>query len=106
MEAVKGKSDVNNALLGGSNKRAREVGEETTVTEEEVEEFFTILRKIHVAINYFKESNGDIRNLTQLGKVESLTLEGNVDHVNGSEKKDGNVDLDLNVDPDKGSNPF
>ena len=107
MEGEKRKSDLNVALMEGSHKRARENdnGEETTVTEEEVEEFFAILRRIHVAVNYFKKGNGDIRNLTELGKMESLNSEGNV-NVNGGKKKEENVGLDLNADPGTGSDPF
>lgn len=110
MEGEKRKSDLNGAVLGGlgSLKRARadDKAEETSVTEDEVEEFFAILRRIHVAVNYFKKSNGDIRNITELEKVESLNLGENVE-VNGGEKKEEeNVYLDLNAYPDTGSNPF
>nr|KJB50716.1 hypothetical protein B456_008G183600 [Gossypium raimondii] len=89
------KSEVKGAVVGESQKRARE---ETTVTEEEVEEFLAILKRINVAVNYFKKGNRDIRNLTDLRMVEdSLNVE-----VNDGE----NVGLDLNADPDTGSDPF
>ncbi|TYI51670.1 hypothetical protein E1A91_D12G192200v1 [Gossypium mustelinum] len=89
------KSEVKGAVVGESQKRARE---ETNVTEEEVEEFLAILKRINVAVNYFKKGNRDIRNLTDLRMVEdSLNVEVN----------DGkNVGLDLNADPDTGSDPF
>ncbi|XWS34031.1 hypothetical protein CRYUN_Cryun21dG0004700 [Craigia yunnanensis] len=109
MEGEKRKSEVNDAVLGGSQKRAREEdsGEEMTVTEEEVEEFYAILRRIHVAVNYFKQGNGDMRNLTALGKAESLNL-GSNDEVNGCKKRkeEENVGLDLNADPGTDSDPF
>ncbi|MFQ6637538.1 hypothetical protein Gotur_013150 [Gossypium turneri] len=89
------KSKVKAAVVGESQKRERE---ETTVTEEEVEEFLAILKRINVAVNYFKKGNRDIRNLTDLRMVEdSLNVE-----VNDGE----NVGLDLNADPDTGSDPF
>ncbi|MBA0563407.1 hypothetical protein Golob_008387 [Gossypium lobatum] len=89
------KSEVKGAVVGESQRRARE---ETTVTEEEVEEFLAILKRINVAVNYFKKGNRDIRNLTDLRMVEdSLNVE-----VNDGE----NVGLDLNADPDRGSDPF
>ncbi|KAH1074436.1 hypothetical protein J1N35_026764 [Gossypium stocksii] len=92
---MEGKSEVKGAVVGESQKRARE---ETTVTEEEVEEFLAILKRINVAVRYFKKGNGDIRNLTDLRMVEdSLNVE-----VNDGE----NVGLDLNADPDTGSDPF
>ncbi|KAB2053276.1 hypothetical protein ES319_A12G176700v1 [Gossypium barbadense] len=92
---MEGKSEVKGAVVGESQKRARE---ETTVTEEEVEEFLAILKRINVAVNYFKKGNRDIRNLTDLRMVEdSLNVE-----VNDGE----NVGLDLNTDPDTGSDPF
>lgn len=100
---MEGKSEVKGPVVGESQKRARE---ETTVTEEEVEEFFAILKRINVAVNYFKKGNGDVRKLTDLRMVEeSLNVE-----VNGGEKKkkkvEENVGLDLNADPDTGSDPF
>ncbi|KAG8475674.1 hypothetical protein CXB51_032416 [Gossypium anomalum] len=92
---MEGKSEEKGAVVGESQKRARE---ETTVTEEEVEEFLAILKRINVAVNYFKKGNHDIRNLTDLRMVEdSLNVE-----VNDGE----NVGLDLNADPDTGSDPF
>ncbi|XP_022775805.1 protein NIM1-INTERACTING 2-like [Durio zibethinus] len=108
MEGDKRKSDVNEAVPGGYHKRERvDVnGEEKTVTEEEVEEFFAILRRIHVAINYFKKGNYNMRDLTELGKAESLNLGRNVE-VNGCKKTEKeNVGLDLNADPGTGSDPF
>ncbi|XWS64316.1 hypothetical protein CRYUN_Cryun06bG0175800 [Craigia yunnanensis] len=109
MEGKKRKSDLNGDVLRGSYNGAREDdnGEETTVTEEEVEEFFAILRRIHVAVNYFKKGNGDIRNLTELGTMESLNSGGNFNlNENGGKKEEENVGLDLNADPDTGSDPF
>ncbi|XP_007046245.2 PREDICTED: protein NIM1-INTERACTING 2 [Theobroma cacao] len=108
MEGEKRKSEFNDAVLKASQKRARwdENGEEetTTVTDEEVEEFFAILKRIHVAVNYFKKVNGDVRSLTELEKAESLNWGRNAE-VDGGEKEE-NVGLDLNADPGTGSDPF
>ncbi|GMI99918.1 hypothetical protein HRI_003661100 [Hibiscus trionum] len=103
MEREKRKSELKDAVPGGSQKRAR-AEEETTVTEEEVEEFFAILSRIHVAVDYFMKGNGHLRDLTDLRKVESLNTVGNGE-ANGGEKKkaedmEENVGLDLNADPD------
>lgn len=116
MEGEKRKSEANDGVLGGSPKRAREEdsGEETTVTEEEVEEFYAILRRIHMAMNYFKKGDGDMRNLIEIEKAESLNLGLNVG-INGGEKKkkkkeeenvEGSVGFDLNADPGTGPEPF
>ncbi|XP_039042304.1 protein NIM1-INTERACTING 2-like [Hibiscus syriacus] len=106
MEGKKRKSEVKGTVPGGSLKRGR--GEETTVTEEEVEEFFTILGRIHVAVDYFKKRDGDLRDLTDLRKVGSFSLGGNVQGNGGQEKAantEENVGLDLNADPDTISDP-
>ncbi|KAK8537488.1 hypothetical protein V6N12_043650 [Hibiscus sabdariffa] len=110
METGKRKSEVKDAVAGGSQKRAREEEEEeeTTVTDEEVEEFFAILRRIHVAVDYFKKGKGGLRDLTDLRRVELLNPGGN-DEGNGGEKKaenmeeNANAGLDLNADPNTSS---
>ncbi|XP_031264903.1 protein NIM1-INTERACTING 2-like [Pistacia vera] len=98
----------------GSQKKAREVnGEGTTVTEEEVDEFFAILRRIRVAVNYFKKDNGvgEGRNLTNRGALEweisnaennSVTAE--MTTVTNDAQK--NMGLDLNADPAMDPDPF
>ncbi|XVE85938.1 hypothetical protein DITRI_Ditri17bG0132100 [Diplodiscus trichospermus] len=111
MEDKKRISEVNESISVGSQKRAREDdgGEETTVTDEEVEEFYEILRRIHVAVNYFKKAYGDTRNLTELRKAEWLNLGSDVELNGGEEEEEeeeDNVGLDLNADPDTGSDPF
>lgn len=95
-----GPSDV----AGGSQKRPRDGSrEETAVTEEEVEEFFAILRRIHVAVNYFKSSNGGNRHLTE-GRSLALQLEIN-DTVKAAEDVKVNTGFDLNADPDTDPDP-
>lgn len=99
-----GSSDV----AGGSQKRPRDGSrEETAVTEEEVEEFFAILRRIHVAVNYFKSSNGGNRHLTE-GRSLALQLEINDtddDTVKPAEDVKVNTGFDLNADPDTDPDP-
>ncbi|KAL4384326.1 hypothetical protein GQ457_15G005120 [Hibiscus cannabinus] len=103
MERGKRKSEAKDAVPGGSQKRAREE-ETTSVTDEEVEEFFAILRRIHVAVDYFKKGKGGLRDLTDSRVVESLNPGGNTG-ANGGEKKaenmeeNANAGLDLNADP-------
>ncbi|XVF86010.1 hypothetical protein PTKIN_Ptkin17bG0166500 [Pterospermum kingtungense] len=116
MEGEKRKSEVNDdAVLGGSQKKAREddgMQEITTVTEEEVEEFYAILRRMHVAMNYFQKGNGDVRSLIEMEKAESLNLGSNVEVNGGEEKKkeeenvEENVGFDLNAEPGTGPDPF
>lgn len=98
-----GTSDV----AGGSQKRPRDGSrEETAVTEEEVEEFFAILRRIHVAVNYFKSSNGGNRHLTE-GRSVALQLESTDtdDTVKAAEDVKVNMGFDLNADPDTDPDP-
>ena len=45
------------AVSGKQQKKARGGGDVESVTEAEVDEFFAILRRIHVAISYFKKNN-------------------------------------------------
>ncbi|KAE8657445.1 hypothetical protein F3Y22_tig00116995pilonHSYRG00119 [Hibiscus syriacus] len=106
MEGKKRESEVQDTIPGGSLKRERE--EETTVTEEEVEEFFAILGRIHVAVDYFKKRDGNLRDLTDLRKGESFSLGGNAQGNGGGKKAknmEENVGLDLNADPDTSSDP-
>ena len=75
------------------------------VSEEEVEEFFAILRRVHVAVKYFKEGNGvgkAAKRWKPSFEMEDFEVEAN--GVNAGEKKkegvEGNKGLDLNVGPE------
>ncbi|KAG6624983.1 protein NIM1-INTERACTING 2 [Carya illinoinensis] len=91
--------------------RQKEAGEDA-VTEEEVEEFFAILRRIHEAVTYFKRAGkGNWRKLME----NDLEGEGHeeVNGVQGEEqrkrKEEGikeNAGLDLNLDPDPDCEPI
>ncbi|XP_040998164.1 protein NIM1-INTERACTING 2-like [Juglans microcarpa x Juglans regia] len=85
--------------------RQKDAGEDA-VTEEEVEEFFAILRQIHVAIRYFESTGKGNGRL----KLMAIDLEGEghevVNGVQGEEqrkrKEEGikeNAGFDLNLDP-------
>ncbi|OMO90267.1 hypothetical protein CCACVL1_07429 [Corchorus capsularis] len=114
MDGEKRKPEANDAVSSASAKRAREETASATVTDEEVEEFFAILRRIHVAVNYFKKGNGngDKSKVTWMGKAESHNWGRNVEANGGKKKGDENVEenhivgLDLNADPGTGSDPF
>lgn len=74
-------------------KKGKEIREDNggqTATEEEVEEFFAILRRIRVAVKYFEKRNGRGRKLREGRWLRSLELELE------SESESG---LDLNSDP-------
>lgn len=79
------------------------------VSEEEVEEFFAILRRIRVAVKYFDESSKSVEKAAKRWKPssesEDFEVEANGVDVNVGKKKkeEGGVEenkgcLDLNVD--------
>ncbi|KAL3529335.1 hypothetical protein ACH5RR_008657 [Cinchona calisaya] len=89
---------------GGGERRRRKEGAEAAAaaaqpSEEEVEEFFTILRKMHVAVKYFEKGRSNISNVNEVN--------GGVDGVKiGGGKRDVVVEnggLDLNAVPEAGS---
>ncbi|XAR51284.1 hypothetical protein NMG60_11005878 [Bertholletia excelsa] len=66
-----------------------------TATDEEVDEFFTILRRIQVAVKYFSKSNGDAKgdcNRDGREKLPDRDVEGEGVRENGA--------FDLNAMPD------
>ncbi|KAA8542699.1 hypothetical protein F0562_023802 [Nyssa sinensis] len=102
---------------GGRRKMEREVmnGEKAeaaapapTPTEEEVDEFFAILRRMHVAVKYFERSNGngnsnsDGRKLTGCWStaLEAEVLGGVEDVEAGEKRVEAKGVLDLNVVPE------
>ncbi|KAK0575005.1 hypothetical protein LWI29_032480 [Acer saccharum] len=99
----KRKLGENDAVAATQNqKKSREDnGEDTAVNEEEIDEFFAILRRIHVAVDYFKKGNGNGNgNGPRLTEIENINVEDN--GVKDEVKRgfgDKNVGLDLNADP-------
>ncbi|KAJ4710529.1 protein NIM1-INTERACTING 2 [Melia azedarach] len=87
---------------------------EQTVTEEEVEEFFAILRRIRVAVKYFEKGNKDgRRKLTDTRWRPCFQAEDFDEHnsVNNDsnmmikeESGEQNSSLDLNSDPASSKN--
>lgn len=98
---------------GGRRRRRKdgddEVAEVETAaaqpSEEEVEEFFTILRRMRVAVKYFEKSGSKITDIDEVngdgGKMTELRAEEGVHGVKVGGKRDVNgVGLDLNAVPE------
>ncbi|PON95916.1 Protein NIM1-INTERACTING [Trema orientale] len=113
MESGKRKRRDDGEVNGKRRKSEEEVeGVGTTaVTEDEVEEFFAILRRIHVAANYFKNKDGAGRKLTAEGwrklvKCETDDFDGDdgvKDETKSTEEDEDSAEsstgLDLNLEP-------
>ncbi|KAL2539456.1 Uncharacterized protein Adt_00434 [Abeliophyllum distichum] len=72
-------------------------------TEAEVEEFFAILKRMHVAIRYFEKGSAQNNSSNSSGQDQKLTAsEGEVIGVKVGEKKvdNHNGGLDLNTIPE------
>lgn len=83
-------------------KRDKAVKDDSGVTvapeDDEVEEFFAILRRIQVAVKYFEKRNGKIdRELTPAAWSPSFKRE-DFEELK-KEKQNQNTGLDLNSDP-------
>ena len=86
------------AVSGKQQKKARGGGGDVeSVTEAEVDEFFAILRRIHVAISYFKKNN-DRRIKEEEGSRLRAILEGESKEEE-NENVEENLGLDLNAVP-------
>ncbi|KAJ4822513.1 hypothetical protein Tsubulata_046913 [Turnera subulata] len=69
---------------------------EAVTTEEEVEEFYAILRRIHVAVKYFEEGGG--KRWTPSSLEIKVVEEVNAG-VDGGTRSGQDLGLDLNADP-------
>ncbi|CAL5338767.1 hypothetical protein CsSME_00022364 [Camellia sinensis var. sinensis] len=108
-EGEKRKKQGQYDAVSGTRKKARQDGngEQTEVKEEEVEEFFAIIRRIHVAVKYFERgSNGDGRKLTEMRSRLRQSIErecaGGVNGAKSKVREEGveeNLGLDLNAEP-------
>ncbi|CAA2970696.1 protein NIM1-INTERACTING 2-like [Olea europaea var. sylvestris] len=99
-----------------NNRRVKEKGaveeEEREVavpppppTEAEVDEFFAILKRIHVAIRYFENTSARNNSSHSSGQDQKLTAsEEEVYGVKVGEKKVENGGLDLNTIPEPETN--
>ncbi|CAL5374326.1 unnamed protein product [Camellia sinensis] len=103
---------------GGRRRKEREeavkaVAVEAAPTEEEVEEFFAILRRMHVAVKYFENSGGDgVRKVKgRWGAALEAEVKAAADGVKAAEEsvvngvRENGV-LDLNAVPEAESNSF
>ncbi|XP_050374795.1 protein NIM1-INTERACTING 2 [Argentina anserina] len=94
MDAEKRKRDD-----GVDRKRAKPAEDKgTVVTEEEVEEFFTILRRIHVAARQFGKREGEPGRKLTTSKKMRLSFEAR-DFEEEEKKPKADSGLDLNSDP-------
>ncbi|KAL9401842.1 hypothetical protein Peur_005691 [Populus x canadensis] len=85
-------------------------GQTAEATNAEVDEFFAILERIHVAVKYFKGANEDRRKLAEVRSLESaLEVEGSGMKVSDIKKEgegvEENVGFDLNADPEPEEDP-
>ncbi|PSR91172.1 NRR repressor like [Actinidia chinensis var. chinensis] len=108
MEAKKRKrsddveADAKKARVGEDN------GKVTEPEDDEVEEFFAILRRIRVAVEYFEKGNGEGGRRELTGKRTASRWSPSfrredfeeVDDVKGPGQLVGDAGLDLNADPD------
>ncbi|CAK7326564.1 unnamed protein product [Dovyalis caffra] len=106
-EAKKRKQDELNDDVPDAETKAREdkEGQTAEVTNAEVDEFYAILKRIHVAVKYFKEANEDGHKLTQARSLErEFEVEASGVKVNGVKREEEGVEenegFDLNVDPE------
>lgn len=101
-------------VVFGRQKKARE----DTVTEDEVEEFFAILRRIHVAVSHFRKVDGNgarmtakegSRRLREILEGESVVAVNGVKGGKGkrrSEEENVIAGFDLNADPSPECDPL
>lgn len=109
MEAEKRKNKENDIVPGPTPKKARDLDPgETAVNDDEVEEFYAILRRIHAAVTYFEKGTGDGRRSPVKGSKWRQGLEKEIlEEVKGAggeklkriEDVEENVGFDLNVNP-------
>ncbi|EXB97058.1 hypothetical protein L484_014670 [Morus notabilis] len=110
MEAGKRKRRDAGEVDGKKRKAAEGDGPRTeaTVTEEEFQEFFAILGRIHAAANYLKRRDGKLSAVgwreIKGSETETEGLDGEDGVKEGVSKNnevsvDSNMDLDLNLEP-------
>ncbi|XP_030447435.1 protein NEGATIVE REGULATOR OF RESISTANCE-like [Syzygium oleosum] len=78
---------------------------EVAATDEEVEEFFTILRRIHAAVRYFeKGKRGEGSRRLTLSELEALPEEEEEEDDDGAPRRSDDPGLDLNCEPSSEAN--
>ena len=107
MEAEKRKNKENDTVSGPKPKKSRD--QDVAVNDDEVEEFYAILRRIRAAVSYFEKGTGDGRRIPTKGSTWRQGLEKEIlEEVKGAggdklkriEDVVENVGFDLNVNPD------
>ncbi|KAJ9140732.1 hypothetical protein P3X46_031340 [Hevea brasiliensis] len=101
MEAEKRKrEDDAKSIEGEKSKEKGVVNGGEAVAEEEVEEFFAILRRIHVAVKYFEKNDGGKRWKPSFEIEDFEEVNGEVEGEKKEEDSlDENTGFDLNSDP-------
>ncbi|KAJ0038235.1 hypothetical protein Pint_23279 [Pistacia integerrima] len=113
MNAEKRKRGDNGEQDGKSNRtKGNDVNGGLTVNDDEVDEFFAILKRIQVAVKYFEKSNGGRRKLTEKGwrprfEAEDFDGDNGVNNNDNDENNGGKTEeaaeessgFDLNSDP-------
>ncbi|KAA8532712.1 hypothetical protein F0562_032745 [Nyssa sinensis] len=102
MEAEKRKRTEAGEVVDGKRMKAGDDdgGKTATTEDEEVEEFFAILRRIHVAVKYFEKRNGEGgRKLAAWRPSFDREDFGIVNDVKGQNVEQKNARLDLNAEP-------
>jgi hypothetical protein len=102
--------DEDDVVVFGRQKKARE----DTVTEDEVEEFFAILKRIHVAVSHFRKVDGNYGRMTAQEGSRRLRaiLEGESDADDngvkgkGKRREEGVVEVNVNVGFDLNADPI
>ncbi|ONI31394.1 hypothetical protein PRUPE_1G309800 [Prunus persica] len=104
MDGEKRKRDDGGGVEG---KKAKVEGDHPeTVTEEEVEEFFAILRRIHVAAKYLGKTDDGLtasmkwRPSFEVQDFEEDNINLIKDQKDGEKKAEGDFSLDLNSHPE------
>lgn len=101
------KKEVEETVLPDVDLEDEAVATTTQPSEEEVEEFFTILRRMHVAVKYFEKTGTNISDVNGGGlKLMASEKSAVDDGVKIDKKKSVGVEtggLDLNVIPEADS---
>ncbi|PSR88271.1 NRR repressor like [Actinidia chinensis var. chinensis] len=113
MEAEKRKRSDDLEADGKRGRVGEDNGAMTEPEDDEVEEFYAILRRIRVAVEYFEKGNGDggrreLKGKRKASRWSPSFQREDFEEVDGGVKGPGEVEghagLDLNVDPDSEQN--
>lgn len=99
MESEKRKQRDDDGLVDGKRKKTRAEEAAGKTEDDEVEEFFTILRRIRAAVKYFEKGKGD--GDQKASRIWSPSFQRQDFHKASCDPEgvEENVGLDLNADP-------